>query len=48
MLTNNTFAVFNDLMSGSSYSAVVGVRSSGAGDQGFNETEPLPGVNMYT
>ena len=48
MLTNNTFAVFNDLINGSSYSAVVGVRSSGAVDQGFNETNPIPGVNMYT
>ena len=47
MVTNNTFAVFSGLVNGGSYSPVVGVRSSGADNQIFNETDPLPpGVTL--
>ena len=42
IVTNNTFAVFTGLDSSRSYSSVVGVRSSGADNQMFNDTDPLP------
>ena len=44
MITNNTFAVFEDLVSGGNYSPVIGVRSSGADNQTFNEIVAPPGV----
>ena len=46
IITTNTFAVFNDLTSGESYSAVVGVRSNGAEEQTYNESDPFSGVTM--
>ena len=42
IITNNTFAVFENLTSGGSYSPVLGVRSSGADNQMFNVSDPIP------
>ena len=46
IITTNTFAVFNDLTSGESYSAVVGVRSNGAEERTYNESDPFSGVTI--
>ena len=44
-LTNNSFAVFNDLMSGSAYTAEVGVRTGDRSEMQTNvvTAEPVPG-----